>query len=268
MLCRLALGESSIDPSGFTGIRMLSGALTLWIVIKIAAPDKALALKATFSVKNSKGWLASGLLFIYAAFFSFAYVKLETASGALILFASVQFFMISANVINGYRLAKSEWLGIIISFSGFVLLMLPDATQPSLVGFILMVISGCAWAFYTLAGKNISNATLLTTENFLRCVPMACLFILVSIWADTYTWQGMFYAFLSGAFASGLGYSLWYMALKHLTITQAAISQLSVPLIAAIGGIMFVAESITSELVLSGALILSGIAIVSFKKKN
>ena len=165
VLCRLALGDLSIDPAGFTGIRMLSGAITLALIVMFVDKhpsngisnhkDKSdkLSLSRIFSVFNTQGWLASTMLFGYAAFFSFAYVKLNTASGALILFATVQFTMISVSVVKGHHLRLKEWLGVLISFSGFVLLMLPSATQPSLSGFVLMLVSGVFWAFYTLLGR-------------------------------------------------------------------------------------------------------------------
>ena len=206
------------------------------------------------------------MLFGYAIFFSFAYVKLDTASGALILFATVQFCMIGASVFKGHHLHIKEWLGVLISFAGFVLLMLPSATQPSLIGLVLMLISGVFWAFYTLLGRNTQQPVLLTAENFIRCIPVALIALLISLSFYSFSWQGVLYAAASGAIASGLGYSLWYLVLRNLSITQAAISQLSVPLIAAVGGVVFVDESLTNNLILSGGLILLGIFLVSFKK--
>lgn len=272
VLCRIALGNSSIDPTGFTGIRMLSGAITLAIIVMLFSKkhreSNNVALRRVFSIKNTQGWLSSTVLFGYAAFFSFAYVKLNTASGALILFATVQFSMIGFSVFKGHRLHLKEWLGVFISFVGFVLLMLPSATQPSLVGFVLMLVSGIFWAFYSLLGRNAPQPVLLTAENFIRCVPLSLVFIILSLSMYSFNWQGAWYAIASGAFASGIGYSIWYLALRNLSITQAAISQLSVPLIAALGGIAFINESLTNDLVISGILILSGIFLVSVKKQK
>ena len=265
VLCRLALGDSSIDPAGFTGIRMLSGAITLTFIILLAS-SKKLLISRVFSVANSKGWFASAMLFSYAAFFSFAYVKLNTASGALILFASVQFCMIGVSVFKRHRFQLIEWLGVLISFTGFILLMLPSATQPSFSGFVLMLIAGISWAFYTLAGRNTEDAILLTAENFIRCVPFALVFMIISLSMYSISWHGVWYAVASGSIASGIGYSIWYLALRNLSITQAAISQLSVPLIAALGGVVLINETLTNDLVISGGLILIGIAIVSLKK--
>ena len=268
VLCRLALGSSSIDPASFTAIRMLSGAITLAVIILLFKQPRKLSIQNVFSIQHSKGWFASIMLFTYAIFFSFAYVKLNTASGALILFATVQFFMIGVNFLKGNSLHLKEWLGVIISFSGFVLLMLPSATQPSLTGFVMMLVAGIAWAFYTLEGKTSKNPILNTAENFIRCIPFALILFVSTFWMSNFSGQGVLYAMASGSIASGMGYTVWYFALINLSITQAAISQLSVPLIAAIGGVIFVNETITNELVISGMLILGGIALVSLKKKK
>lgn len=275
------MGDSSIDPAGFTGIRMLSGAITLAFIVLIFTQSNSnknsdnsgspqrniLSLHRIFSLTNTQGWLASAMLFGYAGFFSFAYVKLNTASGALILFASVQFTMIGVSVLKGHQLLFKEWLGLVISFIGFVLLMLPSATQPSLSGFVLMVIAGVFWAFYTLLGRAVKAPVLLTADNFIRCVPLASIFLLFSLSMHEFNWQGAWYAVASGSIASGIGYSIWYLALRNLSITQAAISQLCVPLIAALGGVVFINESLTTDLIVSGALILTGILIVSFKAR-
>ena len=268
VLCRLALGDSDIDPAGFTGIRILSGAITLTFIVLFFTNTNKFTVAHIFSLANTKGWLASVMLFFYAAFFSFAYVKLNTATGALILFGSVQFSMIGVMLYKGHRLDIIEWLGMLISFAGFVLLMLPSATQPAFSGFILMVIAGISWAFYTLAGRGVQDPILLTSENFIRCIPIAIIFLLMSLLTYSISWQGVFYAVASGSLASAVGYTIWYLALKNLSITQAAISQLSVPLIAALGGIIFINEALTDELVISGGLILTGILMVSLKNNK
>jgi len=270
VLCRLALGDSDIDPAGFTGIRILSGAITLTFIVLFFTNTNTnkFTVARIFSLANTKGWLASVMLFFYAAFFSFAYVKLNTATGALILFGSVQFSMIGVMLYKGHRLDLIEWLGMLISFAGFVLLMLPSATQPAFSGFILMVIAGISWAFYTLAGRGVQDPILLTSENFIRCIPIAIVFLLMSLLNYSISWQGVFYAVASGSLASAVGYTIWYLALKNLSITQAAISQLSVPLIAALGGIIFINEALTYELVISGGLILTGILMVSLKNNK
>ncbi len=283
VLCRLALGNTMIEPASFTIVRMLSGAITLMLVFFLL-PDKSLYPFGDSSVLRSKTgrliqllkviinnnqphvWLAPSMLFTYAIFFSFAYTKLNTASGALILFASVQLCMLGSHLFLGYRFNKLEWSGIVISIAGFLLLMLPSATQPSFEGFLMMVIAGVAWAIYTLQGKTAENSIQNTTENFIRCIPFCLiLFLFYADFSQT-TIQGILLAILSGSIASGLGYAVWYIALRKLNITQAAISQLSVPLIAAIGGVLFVNESITLILVVSGILTLGGIGLINIGK--
>ena len=266
VLCRLALGESSIDPASFIVLRMLSGAITLTVIVLLFPQARKLSIQNVFSIRDSRGWFGSIMLFVYAIFFSYAYLKLDTASGALILFATVQLSMIGVSFLKGNRLPFKEWLGIIISFSGFVLLMLPGATQPSLTGFVLMLVAGIAWAFYTLEGKTSKYPVLNTAENFIRCIPFALILLAITFLMSDFSWQGILYAIASGSIASGMGYAVWYMALRNLSITQAAISQLSVPLIAAVGGVIFVDETLTTDLMLSGILILGGIAIVSLKE--
>jgi drug/metabolite transporter (DMT)-like permease len=204
------------------------------------------------------------MLFTYAISFSFAYVSLDTATGALILFATVQFSMLGINLLNGTKLRAVEWLGAIVSLSGFALLMLPGATQPSLFGFILMVISGIAWAIYTLEGKRSLQPVRNTAVNFWRSVPFAVVLLIAALLylPITLSTQGILLAVASGVVASALGYTIWYSALRHLTVTLAALSQLTVPLIAAIGGLLWVGETLTSNLILSGSLILGGIFLV------
>jgi drug/metabolite transporter (DMT)-like permease len=266
VLCRLALGQQTIDPASFTVIRMLSGAITLLLVLVAVKGSGQVKLKQVFTIQSWRPWLASLMLFCYAIFFSFAYMELDTASGALILFAMVQFFMIGFSLFKGHRFSLWEYLGVVISFSGFVLLMLPSATQPSLSGFVMMSVAGIAWAIYTLEGKQSKEPIVNTAENFLRCLPLTGLLLLLTVWDGQITWQGVFLAIISGAVASGLGYTVWYVALRQLSITQAAISQLSVPLIAALGGVVLINEALTLELILSGGLILSGIMLVAFTK--
>ena len=268
VLCRLALGDSSIDPAGFTGIRLLSGAITLIIIVQLFAKTNKFSVQHIFSLANTKGWFASVMLFFYAAFFSFAYLKLSTATGALILFASVQFSIIGVMLGKGHRLRFIEWLGVFISSVGFIFLMLPSATQPSFSGFILMVIAGISWAFYTLAGRDAEAPISLTAENFIRCIPIALVFLIISLSFYSISWQGALYAVASGSVASGVGYSIWYLALRGLSITQVAISQLSVPLIAALGGVVFIKETLNYDLVISGVLILTGILLVSLKNNQ
>ena len=256
VLCRLALGENAIDPSSFTIIRLISGIIILMAVMQLSEKSNNVKLK-------SKGsWLAASMLFIYAIAFSFGYVSLDTGTGALILFGSVQITMIITSVISGNKLHISEWLGLLIAFSGFVYLIIPDLVTPSLMGFMLMTISGVAWGFYTLLGRTSQSPLSDTVYNFLRTSPFILVLIFFGLNDIHLTYTGIVLAVLSGAIASGLGYFVWYIALKGLSVTQAAVVQLFVPIIAATGGVIFTHELITLRLIESSALVLGGILMV------
>jgi drug/metabolite transporter (DMT)-like permease len=256
VLCRLALGENAIDPSSFTIIRLISGIIILMAVMQLSEKSNNVKLK-------SKGsWLAASMLFIYAIAFSFGYVSLDTGTGALILFGSVQITMIITSVISGNKLHISEWLGLLIAFSGFVYLIIPDLVTPSLMGFMLMTISGVAWGFYTLLGRTSQSPLSDTVYNFLRTSPFILVLIFFGLNDIHLTYTGIVLAVLSGAIASGLGYFVWYIALKGLSVTQAAVVQLFVPIIAATGGVIFTHELITLRLIESSALLLGGILMV------
>lgn len=267
VLCRLALGEQTIDPASFTVIRLLSGAITMVVVLKVLNGIEPLKWSQVFSVTNKRPWLAGAMLFVYAICFSFAYMSLDTATGALILFAVVQFGMIGFSLFQGYRPRAFEWLGIAMAFGGFILLMLPGASQPSFFGLVLMALAGIAWAVYTIEGKSAKQPIQNTAENFVRTLPMLLPLLLVCIWTADITLQGALLAIASGSITSALGYTVWYIALRQLPITQAAISQLSVPLFAAVGAVLFVSEPISVTLVLCSGLILGGILVVIFNKK-
>lgn len=248
MLCRLALGENTIDASSFTVIRLLSGAIILMAIININNKKP---------IQSTKGsWSASLMLFLYAITFSFAYITLDTGTGALILFGSVQITMILLSIVSGNRLHFSEWAGVAIAFTGFVYLVLPEVTAPSAIGFLLMTIAGIAWGIYTLKGRGSNNPLMDTTYNFLRTLPLVMILAIVSIQNTHYSSEGILLAVLSGGVASGVGYTIWYIALGGLSATQAAVVQLSVPIIAALGGIVFVGEVITVRLIISAIMIL------------
>lgn len=258
VLCRLALGSETIDASSFTGIRLISGAFTLFIILSI---------KGSNSEASSKGsWTAGFVLFLYAITFSYAYLSVDTGTGALILFGSVQITMIMLSLISGTRLHLIEWSGVIIAFTGFIYLVLPDITTPSVNGFILMTVSGMAWGIYTLKGRSSKNPLMDTTYNFLRTIPLVALLAIFTMQNMNYSSEGIILALISGAITSGVGYTIWYIALGGLTSTQAAVLQLSVPVIAALGGVLFVSEEITMRLIISAAIVLSGILMVVLGK--
>ena len=257
ILCRLALQHTSIDPASFTAIRLVSGALMLWLVVHLKN-------KATVGKGN---WLSAIALFSYAAGFSFAYVSLPAASGALLLFGAVQVTMIGHGVWVGERLLGLQQLGVLLAFGGLVGLLLPGLTAPPLFGSLLMIAAGVAWGVYSLRGKGAGDPTRVTAGNFLRTVPITlALSILMLEYASVDT-AGVMYAVSSGALASGLGYAIWYAALPALKNTSAATVQLSVPVIAALGGIVFLGESMTLRLVLASIAILGGIALVIWRKQ-
>lgn len=254
VLCRLALADGAIDPATFTSIRLISGAITLLVLLSITTKEQT---------NDSAGsWLASLMLFVYAAFFSFAYISLDTGTGALILFGSVQVTMLLVNLLRGNRLHVLEWLGLLVACLGFVYLFLPELGKPSLLGFAMMAISGFAWGAYTLLGQGVTNALRTTAHNFTRCIPLAIVLLLVFSNQNQISTFGVVLAVTSGAIASGLGYAIWYAALKGLSTTQASVIQLLVPVVAAIGGVIFTNELITLRLLISATCILGGIVLV------
>lgn len=261
ILCRLALSDDSSSAESFTLVRLLSGAITLTLLTY--RPDQQ--LKALFSGGE---WLSGFYLFAYAAAFSFAYAFLDTATGALILFASVQLTILCVSILSGEALNKRKLIGVVLSVSGFVLLMLPSSTQPSLFGFVLMTASGLAWAAYTLAGRNSDSPLIDTQGNFLKATVFALVAFIWFVDINSLTLREVVLASASGALASGCGYAIWYAALKGLTRLSAGIVQLTVPVIAAFGGIIFVGEAMTLAFVIASLLVLSGVGLVVYQSSK
>ena len=256
ILCRVALKHTAIDPASFTTIRLISGALVLWLIV-------------TFRRDASSGtgnWPSALALFVYAAGFSFAYVSLSAGTGALLLFGAVQVTMIGVGLWSGERLHGWQMIGLLLAFAGLTGLMMPGLSAPPLLGSALMLAAGVAWGIYSLRGKGAGDATRVTAGNFMRSVPITLLLSLVLYQRSSLDVNGIFYAVASGALASGVGYAIWYTVLPALRNTSAASVQLSVPVIAAIGGVIFLAEPLTLRLVLTSAAILGGIALVIVKK--
>jgi len=262
ILCRLALGNAAIDASSFTIIRLLSGTIVLQAIIRSTRNTDHVPNKK--SVKGS--WVASLMLFIYATAFSYAYISLDTGTGALILFGTVQITMILQSIFSGTRLHWSEWAGVAMAFLGFIYLVLPGVTTPSITGFMLMAAAGIAWGVYTLIGRHSKSPLMDTADNFLRTTPFVLLLALFTLHDISYSPEGILLAFISGGLASGIGYAIWYLSLSALSTTQAAVLQLSVPLIAALGGVIFVSEAITIRLTFSAAFVLGGILLVILGK--
>jgi len=259
VLCRLALNEDAIDAASFTSVRLFSGIIFLLLLVAMRSGKKT-------NIKSGS-WLSAFFLFLYAIAFSFSYVTLETGTGALILFGSVQVTMIVSGLLKGKRLLLIEWLGLFVAFSGLLVLLMPGASAPSLTGFLLMTVSGIAWGFYTLAGTGSKIPLVDTANNFLRTLPAIALVTFLTFDNVQISNQGILLAMVSGAVTSGLGYAIWYSALAGLTVTQAAIVQLTVPIIAAFGGVLFSGEVINIQLILSSMLVLGGVLAVTIGRQ-
>jgi drug/metabolite transporter (DMT)-like permease len=252
LLCRAALKQASIDAASFTTIRLLSGAGMLWRVVR---------LRSSAPTGNGN-WLSALALFGYAAGFSFAYLRLPAATGALLLFGAVQATMIGHGLWTGERLRRPQLAGLMLAGGGLLGLLLPGLTAPPLSGAVLMLGAGVAWGVYSLRGKGAGDPARVTAGNFLRSVPIAAALSILMSNGISLDRAGICYAVASGALASGMGYAIWYTALPALKSTSAATVQLSVPVIAALGGVVFLGEAITLRLVLASAAILGGIALV------
>jgi drug/metabolite transporter (DMT)-like permease len=258
LLCRVALIHTSIDAASFTAIRLISGAIMLWLVVQIRSGTQI----------GRGNWLSAFALFSYAAGFSFAYVSLPAATGALLLFGAVQATMIGYGIWAGERLLKLQLFGLLLAFGGLVGMLLPGLSAPPLSGSILMLFAGVAWGIYSLRGKGAGDPTRVTAGNFLRAVPIAAVLSVLMLKGASLDTAGFWYAVSSGALASGLGYAIWYTALPALKATNAATVQLSIPVIAALGGIVFLSEPITLRLALASVAILGGIALVIMEKQR
>lgn len=265
VLCRLALGHQLIDANSFTIVRLLSGAATLLILLVLTKKS----IQTSKQKITPEAFKRAAYLFVYAAFFSYAYIILDTASGALLLFTSVQFTMLAVQYYQGNRPSNQELCGLLLAIMGFIYWMLPNSQSPSAIGAILMVISGIAWAAYTLAGKQSANAKIDTAKNF----TLSLLFIVLLLPGYFFftplniTESGIIYAAISGSITSAIGYWVWYSVLPKLSISSAAVLQLLVPIIAAAGGFIWNGELITGSFVAASIMILSGIYLV-VKKNN
>ena len=255
LLCRAALagGGRLIDAASFTGVRLVSGALVL-----------GLLLRARGGRYQGGSWGSALALFAYAAGFSLAYERIPAGVGALLLFGCVQATMLGTGLVRGERPRPLEWVGLLLALSGLVGLTAPGATAPDFVGAALMAGAGVAWGIYSLRGRGSTHPLAATANNFLLSVPMALGLSAVSVAAQGSphaTVRGVVLAMTSGALASGVGYSLWYAALPHLTATRAAIVQLSVPVLAATGGVLLLGEQVTVRLLGAGSALLCGVLL-------
>jgi drug/metabolite transporter (DMT)-like permease len=256
LLCRMALRGHEIDPASFTSIRLASGAIMLCLI----------CARRVGALGSHGSWLSACALFGYAAAFSYSYVTLPTAVGALILFGCVQGTMISYGLWRGERLSATQVAGLVIALGGLGALCAPGLTQPSLAGAMLMLVAGISWGVYSLRGRNLAEPTLVTAGNFLRAAPIALLVSCVTLQNAALSASGALFAVLSGAFASAVGYAIWYSALRNLPAFIAATVQLSVPVIAALGAVGMLGEAFTARLVACSVAILGGIGLITLAK--
>ena len=252
LLCRLALSHTTIDAASFTAVRIVSGALMLLLIVQLRAAPK----------HGAGSWPSALALFVYAAGFSFAYVRLTAGTGALLLFGAVQATMITVGVVRGERLSAVQSAGLLLAYAGLLFLVLPGLTSPPLLSAALMIAAGMAWGVYSLRGKGAGDPIAVTTGNFVRAVPMALIVSAASLGHRSFDTTGVLCAVASGAIASGIGYAVWYTALRDLRATTAATVQLSVPVIAAAGGVVLLREPLTARLATAAFAILGGVALV------
>lgn len=258
IICRLALRDGAIDPATFTSVRLLAGAITLLSVFAITRRNATL--------RSHGSWLSALVLFLYAVAFSYAYISLSAGAGALILFAFVQATMIALALWSGDRPGATEWLGWLLAFAGVIWLVLPGVEAPPAGGALLMALSGVAWGVYSIRGRKESDALGSTTSNFLLSVVFVMALVLATFAEAQVSMRGVALAVVSGALTSGIGYVIWYAALDYLSAMQAALVQLSVPAIAALGGVLLLAEPVSMRLLVSSALVLGGISLALMQK--
>lgn len=252
LLCRLALQSQAMDAASFTAVRLVSGALMLALVVRLRRAPTV----------GGGNWWSAGLLFVYAAAFSFAYVSLPAAVGALLLFGAVQATMVGVGLWRGEHLALRQWAGLALALGGLVVLLRPGLSAPPWGAAMLMLVAGMAWGAYSLRGKGAIDPMGVTAGNFLRAAPLALLLAALLLGQSSLSAAGLAYALCSGALTSGLGYVAWYAALPGLKAGAAASVQLSVPLLAALGAVALLGETWTLRLALAGCAILGGISLV------
>ena len=280
LLCRLALKHTAIDAATFTSIRVVSGACMLWLVVQWQQRSTT-GVRTCKLYKSSRpalagNWPSAFALFAYAAGFSFAYISLPAATGALLLFGAVQVTMIGYGIYRGERLQAMQIIGFALALGGLVVLMLPGLATPGLSASFCMLGAGVAWGIYSLRGRAMpmgvaanqsASPTAVTAGNFIRTVPMALVLSVLAPDQLSLDASGIVLAIASGALASGVGYAIWYQALPALASTHAATVQLSVPVIAAMGGVVLIGEALTLQTVLASVAVLGGVALVILIKK-
>jgi drug/metabolite transporter (DMT)-like permease len=257
VLCRMALRQPHIDPASFMSIRLCAGALTLWVLVRASRQQRQ-------SVAGT--WPSALALLAYAVTFTFAYLGLTAGTGALLLFGAVQVAMIAAGFVGGERIDRTIAFGWLLAVAGLILLLLPGVSAPPALDAVLMLIAGIAWGIYSLRGRQSRDAIADTAGNFVRSVP-GTLLVSALFWAHrSADLEGVLLAVLSGSIASGLGYAAWYTALPRLGAIAAANAQLSVPVIAALAGVVLFGEPITTRLAIASVLVLGGTALAVHRR--
>jgi len=252
LFCRIALKETDIDPASFTSVRLLSGALMLWLLMRWQRqPPLA-----------HGSWRSAGALFIYAVMLSFAYRSIATGAGALMLFGAVQATMLVAGFIAGERMTRIQTAGFSSALIGLVILVSPGVEAPSLLDSLLMLASGIAWGVYSMFGRGQPDPAAATAGNFLRAAPLTAVLSLLALPWLTLDARGVVYAVLSGGVTSALGYVMWYRVLQHMRVMTASTVQLSAPVLATIGAILLLDEALTRDMLIASVLILGGISLV------
>jgi len=254
LLARFSLGAGEIDAATFTAIRLLAGAVVLGALVRVR--------DGAWTALRGGGVLGPISLFAYAVPFSLAYVRIGAAVGALVLFGVVQLTMVGYGLASGERPSPRTWAGLALATGGLVLLTAPAASRPDPFGIVLMAVSGAAWAIYTLAGRASREPVAANARNFLWSSPLALLVVAAAPVAITASARGILLAVVSGGVTSGLGYVLWYRALPRLSVTQAAVAQVGVPIIAAAGGVVLLGEPLTLRLIAAGTAVLAGIGLL------
>ncbi len=253
VLCRQALGDDHIDAASFTTLRMAAGAITLFIILK---------MRSGTLTAQKPNWFSVVSLFIYMAFFSFAYISLGAGTGALLLFGAVQLTMFSTALYAKEKFTFLSWIGLSAAIGGLIYLVSPGVTAPDPIGAGLMIIAGIAWGIYSIQGQGVTDPLRSTAQNFLLGLPLVVGVSFLFFGEINLSDKGILLAIASGALASGCGYVIWYAVLPHLSSARAATVQLTVPAIAAIGGALFLAEPFTLRLTISSVVTLGGVALV------
>ncbi len=256
LLARVALRAGEIDAGSFAAVRIAAGAAVLALVTSFGRDGIG-------AVRRHGSLPAAFALFAYAITFSYAYMSLNAGTGALVLFAAVQITMLGIGIAGGERPRVPEWIGLAVAFGGLVYLVLPGLAAPSMTGVSLMAVSGVAWGIYSLAARGVRSPVAATAGNFTRAIPLAAgaLVVICGTGRAHASLPGVGWAATSGAVASGLGYAIWYTALKDLRTSVAAIVQLSVPVLAAAAGVIVLGEPLTGRLILASGAILGGVAL-------